>query len=162
MHTASTLLTLRGRYSARRIIRAICLPNGCVGKALCKILNLCKVILGTKTFSCFVKSSFKDSCSKFQKEITIQVCPPATREDIERFQAAMTICFGRAVDAGLSIAVSPRLDDGLGIGGWRNGGLLIAVTHRPGCQLLQTLRCGGRIVRRVWSADPAGLSCSHS
>ena len=52
-----------------------------------------------------------------------QVCPPATREDIERFQSAMTVCFGRAVDAGLSIAVSPRLDDGLNIGGWRNGEL---------------------------------------
>ena len=51
----------------------------------------------------------------------VQVCPPATREDIQRFQAAMTVCFHRAVDAGLSIAVSPRLDDGLGIGGWRNG-----------------------------------------
>jgi hypothetical protein len=33
----------------------------------------------------------------------------------------MTVCFGRAVSAGLSIAVSPRLDDGLNIGGWRNG-----------------------------------------
>ena len=27
----------------------------------------------------------------------------------------------KAVDAGLSIAVSPRLDDGCGLGGWRNG-----------------------------------------
>ncbi len=51
----------------------------------------------------------------------VQVCPPATRKDIQRFQTALTVCFGRAVDAGLSIAVSPRLDDGLGIGGWRNG-----------------------------------------
>ena len=54
-------------------------------------------------------------------DLPVQVCPPATREDIQRFQAAMTVCFRRAVDAGLSIAVSPRLDDGLGIGGWRNG-----------------------------------------
>ena len=55
-----------------------------------------------------------------------QVCPPATREDIERFRAAMTVCFRRAVDARLSIAVSPRLDDGLGIGGWRNGAIYAA------------------------------------
>jgi hypothetical protein len=40
------------------------------------------------------------------------VCPPATKEDIQNFQHAMGVCFKAAVDAGLSIAVSPRLDDG--------------------------------------------------
>lgn len=50
-----------------------------------------------------------------------QVCPQATRRDIESFQNAMGVCFKAAVDAGLSIAVSPRLDDGCGLGGWRNG-----------------------------------------
>ena len=37
------------------------------------------------------------------------------------FKEAMQVCFKRAVDAKLSIAVSPRLDDGLNLGGWRNG-----------------------------------------
>ena len=44
--------------------------------------------------------------------VSHQVCPPATRDDILNFQHAMGVCFKAAVDAGLSIAVSPRLDDG--------------------------------------------------
>ena len=64
----------------------------------------------------------------------LQVCPPATREDIARFRAAMTVCFRRAVEARLSIAVSPRLDDGLGIGGWRNGEKPVLAAHaHPEC-----------------------------
>jgi len=51
----------------------------------------------------------------------LQVCPQATKEDIASFQQAMGVCFKAAVDARLSIAVSPRLDDGCGLGGWRNG-----------------------------------------
>lgn len=46
------------------------------------------------------------------RSTALQVCPPATKDDIERFQRAMGVCFKAAVDAGLSIAVSPRLDDG--------------------------------------------------
>ena len=35
--------------------------------------------------------------------------------------AGMAACFKRAVDKGLAIHVAPHLDDGLGLGGWRNG-----------------------------------------
>ena len=37
-----------------------------------------------------------------------QVCPQATKADIDHFQKAMGVCFQAAVHAGLSIAVGPR------------------------------------------------------
>lgn len=33
----------------------------------------------------------------------------------------MAACFKHAVEKGLSISIAPHLDDGLGLGGWRNG-----------------------------------------
>jgi hypothetical protein len=50
--------------------------------------------------------------SSHRNNVSHQVCPPATKDDILNFQHAMGVCFKAAVDAGLSIAVSPRLDDG--------------------------------------------------
>lgn len=47
-------------------------------------------------------------------------CTPADEAAIQRFKDAMQRCFQRAVDAGLSIALTPHLDDGLGQGRWRN------------------------------------------
>ena len=69
--------------------------------ALLAVSNLIPVWQGTP----FTPSSHKHDMSH-------QVCPPATKEDILNFQHAMGVCFKAAVDAGLSIAVSPRLDDG--------------------------------------------------
>ena len=62
-----------------------------------------------------------------------QICPPATAKDVATFKEAMGVCFKRAVDAKLSIALSPRLDDGLGLGGWRNG------ARSFGCRVLASL-----------------------
>ena len=51
-------------------------------------------------------------------------CTPATWPEVAVFRAAMTTCLAAAVDAGLGIAVTPHLDDGLGLGAWRNGLLM--------------------------------------
>eukprot|EP00884_Botryococcus_braunii_P004939 jgi/Botrbrau1/14446/Bobra.0014s0091.1 len=48
-------------------------------------------------------------------------CPEATEADRVAFRNAMAKCFNLAVSHGLSIAVTPHVDDGLGLGGWRNG-----------------------------------------
>ena len=69
--------------------------------ALLAVSNLIPVWQGSP----FTKTSQKH-------DVSHQVCPPATKDDILNFQHAMGVCFKAAVDAGLSIAVSPRLDDG--------------------------------------------------
>lgn len=48
-------------------------------------------------------------------------CPEASQAQISTLTSSMAACFKTAVDAGLDIAISPHLDDGLGLGGWRNG-----------------------------------------
>ena len=48
-------------------------------------------------------------------------CVPAEAAGADKFRAGMAACFKRAVDKGLAIHVAPHLDDGLGLGGWRNG-----------------------------------------
>ena len=48
------------------------------------------------------------------------VCEPADASKILRFKTAMQRCFQRAVDANVSIALTPHLDDGMGQGRWRN------------------------------------------
>ena len=48
-------------------------------------------------------------------------CVPADAAGADKFRAGMAACFKRAVDKGLAIHVAPHLDDGLGLGGWRNG-----------------------------------------
>ncbi|KAK9785590.1 hypothetical protein WJX73_003263 [Symbiochloris irregularis] len=52
---------------------------------------------------------------------TPDTCNPVSASDIATFQAGMQACFQAAVNQGLSIAITPHLDDGLGLGGWRNG-----------------------------------------
>ena len=59
-------------------------------------------------------------------------CSPATTEEMQNFQSSMAQCIGAAVSAGLNVAVSPHLDDGLGYGGWRNGLLLNPVENYGG------------------------------
>ena len=44
-------------------------------------------------------------------------CPEVTAEDIQDFTTAMGSCFKAAIDSGMDIALSPHLDDGLGLGG---------------------------------------------
>ena len=58
-------------------------------------------------------------------------CSPATAEETQTFQSSMAQCIGAAVSAGLNVAFSPHLDDGLGYGGWRNG-LLMDPTENYG------------------------------
>ncbi len=55
----------------------------------------------------------QDSQGKFS-------CEPADSAKIARFKAAMQRCFQKAIDAKLSIALTPHLDDGTGQGRWRN------------------------------------------
>lgn len=55
----------------------------------------------------------QDSSGRFQ-------CDAADDHKILAFKNAMQRCFKRAIDAGLSIAVTPHLDDGTGQGRWRN------------------------------------------
>ena len=43
-------------------------------------------------------------------------CPPATPEQTAQFQAGMTKCFKHAVAKGMSLAVTPHVDDGTGSG----------------------------------------------
>ena len=40
---------------------------------------------------------------------------------VDILRAGMAACFKHAVEKGLSISIAPHLDDGLGLGGWRNG-----------------------------------------
>lgn len=49
-------------------------------------------------------------------------CPPVTQEDIYRFTNSMRKCFARAVSYNLSIAITPRLEDGTNTNSkmWRN------------------------------------------
>ena len=60
---------------------------------------------------CF--NRYQDQNGKYQ-------CDAADSQKIASYQAAMQRCFQRAVDAGLSIAVTPHLDDGRAEGRWRN------------------------------------------
>lgn len=60
---------------------------------------------------CF--NRYQDQSGKFQ-------CAAADSGQIAAYQASMQRCFKKAVDAGLSIAVTPHLDDGRGEGRWRN------------------------------------------
>ena len=41
-------------------------------------------------------------------------CSPATQDELATFRSSMQTCFQAAIDAGLNIAISPHLDDGLG------------------------------------------------
>ena len=43
-------------------------------------------------------------------------CLEATQAQIDTFTSSMSACFRTIVDAGLNIALSPHLDDGLGYG----------------------------------------------
>lgn len=43
-------------------------------------------------------------------------CPEATEAEQMAFRDAMAKCFALAVSHGLSIAVTPHVDDGLGLG----------------------------------------------
>jgi len=43
-------------------------------------------------------------------------CPEATQAQMDTLTTSMAACFKTAVDAGLDIAISPHLDDGLGLG----------------------------------------------
>lgn len=47
---------------------------------------------------------------------TPDTCSPVTASDISNFQTGMQACFQAAVNRGLSIAITPHLDDGLGLG----------------------------------------------
>ena len=51
-------------------------------------------------------------------------CPEPSTSDVDNFRYQMQVCFKRAVDAGLSIAIAPHLDDGLGFGAGPNLWLL--------------------------------------
>ena len=51
-------------------------------------------------------------------------CDPATSEQMQTYQSSMQTCMQAAVSAGLNIAISPHLDDGLGeapLKQWRSG-----------------------------------------
>lgn len=48
-------------------------------------------------------------------------CSPADAGGVDILRAGMAACFKHAVEKGLSISIAPHLDDGLGLGGWRNG-----------------------------------------
>lgn len=43
-------------------------------------------------------------------------CNEATQADIDLITSSMAACFKTAVNAGMDIAISPHLDDGLGLG----------------------------------------------
>ncbi len=47
-------------------------------------------------------------------------CTPADRAQIANLKSKMQQCFQKAIDANLSIAITPHLDDGLSQGRWRN------------------------------------------
>ena len=48
-------------------------------------------------------------------------CSAADAGGVDILRAGMAACFKHAVEKGLSISIAPHLDDGLGLGGWRNG-----------------------------------------
>ena len=48
-------------------------------------------------------------------------CTPADLGGVDILRAGMAACFRHAVSKGLDIWIAPHLDDGLGLGGWRNG-----------------------------------------
>jgi len=48
-------------------------------------------------------------------------CTPADLGGVDILRAGMAACFKHAVSKGLDIWLAPHLDDGLGLGGWRNG-----------------------------------------
>eukprot|EP00884_Botryococcus_braunii_P003248 jgi/Botrbrau1/12924/Bobra.92_1s0004.1 len=48
-------------------------------------------------------------------------CAPPTQDQYQKFAGSMTECFQRAISYGMDIVLAPHLDDGYGLGGWRNG-----------------------------------------
>ena len=47
---------------------------------------------------------------------TPSICEEATQAEIDLLTSSMAACFRTAVDAGMDLALSPHLDDGLGLG----------------------------------------------
>eukprot|EP01025_Chloroclados_australasicus_P046899 TRINITY_DN5193_c0_g1_i10.p1 TRINITY_DN5193_c0_g1~~TRINITY_DN5193_c0_g1_i10.p1 ORF type:complete len:291 (-),score=43.53 TRINITY_DN5193_c0_g1_i10:66-938(-) len=47
-------------------------------------------------------------------------CVAFEQQAIDEFREDMKMCFQYAIDRGLDISLSPHLDDGLELGGWRN------------------------------------------
>ncbi|WIA29300.1 hypothetical protein OEZ86_011805 [Tetradesmus obliquus] len=47
-------------------------------------------------------------------------CPKVNKLAIDRFRFGLQWCLAKAVELGLDIAITPHLDDGLEMGGWRN------------------------------------------
>eukprot|EP01024_Parvocaulis_polyphysoides_P038886 TRINITY_DN3511_c0_g2_i1.p1 TRINITY_DN3511_c0_g2~~TRINITY_DN3511_c0_g2_i1.p1 ORF type:complete len:548 (-),score=70.28 TRINITY_DN3511_c0_g2_i1:1419-2846(-) len=56
----------------------------------------------------------------FCHKYSTSYCVPFNDTWIDYFRDDMKLCFGYAINNGLSISLSPHLDDGLELGGWRN------------------------------------------
>uniref|UniRef100_A0A383W7Z6 Glycoside hydrolase family 5 domain-containing protein n=1 Tax=Tetradesmus obliquus TaxID=3088 RepID=A0A383W7Z6_TETOB len=57
--------------------------------------------------------------NEFQAKV-VNCCPKVNKLAIDRFRFGLQWCLAKAVELGLDIAITPHLDDGLEMGGWRN------------------------------------------
>ena len=76
---------------------------------------------------------------------TPSTCEEATEAEIDLLTSSMAACFRTAVDAGMDLALSPHLDDGLGLG--------MTVIPRPSL-LLIAYRCHRTVNRSLACLKP--------
>ncbi len=74
-------------------------------------------------------------------------CAEATQSDIDLLTSSMAACFKTAVSAGVNIAISPHLDDGLGLGN----------LHSNMCELNMKMLSENPPLREVHHEDLDGL-----
>jgi hypothetical protein len=85
---------------------------------------------GPIDFYCY--NRYQDQNGKFH-------CNAADDGQIAKFKTSMQRCFQKAVDAGLSIALTPHLDDGTGQGRWRNLLVFDPLEKRQGYSYADTI-----------------------
>ena len=81
----------------------------------------CSVVQGNVSYYCVNRQAVSGGQ-------TPDDCPEVTASDIQALTSAMTSCFQAAVSKGMDIAITPHLDDGLGLG--------ISHVH-PSCRLVR-------------------------